>query len=389
MEIRKLCAKDYDELLSLLNGVFANKYRRDMDFLNEQPGMWVRDDEHMSKHIGIFEDGRLASVVGVYPLAVNILGKELLFATTGNVATLPEYEGRGYFTKLFSLAMEEIRSMGVDAARLGGARQRYARFGFEPAGLCFKIEFNSDNANKPFKAYGEGVEFERITKDHAEGLNFISEIIKAKRFYVKRSDQALYPRLSTKHSAVYLAKRDGKPIGYLCTSCDNQYVGVGENGRNVNEYGYINTEDFFHMITAYQRKVGQTLNITLAPHETELLQRLSDGAEYASLVSPSRFKVLNYEKLADALVKLKDRTESLSSSEAVIEIEDYGRLRIYKSDDKCGAELTDKTADITLTRAEATRLLFGHLPYFATKNVPANLRSFLPLPLSWNTLDYV
>ena len=116
MEIRKLTANDYDGLLDLLNGVFANKYKRAMDFLCEQPKMWVRDEEHMNKHVGVFEDGRLVSVVGIYPLHLNILGKELLFATTGNVATLPVYEGRGYFTKLFSIAMEDRKSTRLNSS---------------------------------------------------------------------------------------------------------------------------------------------------------------------------------------------------------------------------------------------------------------------------------
>ena len=56
MELKRLKAENYDELLNLLNKTFSNKYGREMDFLSEQPKMWVRDDEHMEKHFGIFED---------------------------------------------------------------------------------------------------------------------------------------------------------------------------------------------------------------------------------------------------------------------------------------------------------------------------------------------
>ena len=105
MEVKRLSAENYDELLDLLNAVFANKYGRDMDFLSEQPKMWVRDDEHMRKHFGIFEDGRLVAVSGIYPLSVKIGGKTLKFATTGNVATHPDYEGRGYFSATFGKSL--------------------------------------------------------------------------------------------------------------------------------------------------------------------------------------------------------------------------------------------------------------------------------------------
>ena len=68
MEIRKLNAGDYDVLLETLNTVFGNKSKQETDFLNELPKMWVRDDTHMGYHLGLFEDGVLACVVGIYPL---------------------------------------------------------------------------------------------------------------------------------------------------------------------------------------------------------------------------------------------------------------------------------------------------------------------------------
>ena len=393
MEIRILNKDDYDELLNLLNGVFANKYGRPMDFLSEQPRMWKRDDEHMGKHVGVYEDGHLVSVVGIYPLPVVIAGERLTFATTGNVATHPAYEGRGYFTKLFSIAMEEIDRIGVDVARLGGTRQRYARFGFEPGGSAFRIELNSTNRIKYFGDRGKDITFERVERRSAEALRYINTLVEKKLFHVERpSDNEFldgYLLLGTKHSAAYVAKRGDEMIGYLSATCDAQYVGVGEFGRNITEYGYESVEDFLDMLMAYQRLIEKDLTITVAPHEAEILESLTDGAEYVNLVSPSRFKVKSFDKLTNALIKLKDMTEGLPFGEAVIEIEDYGRLRLYKNERSQGAEITDLPPEIRLTRAEATRLLYGHLPSFATKRIPESLKRFLPLPLSWNTLDYV
>ena len=90
MEIKRLTAEHYDELLELLNYTSGNKYGKPVDFLSAQPKMWVRDDEHMGCHFGAFEDGRLCAVVGVYPLMTVIDGEKFLFATTGNVATHPD-----------------------------------------------------------------------------------------------------------------------------------------------------------------------------------------------------------------------------------------------------------------------------------------------------------
>ena len=150
MELRKLTADDYDELLEMLNTVFAKHHGHDMDFYNELPKMWIRDDKHMGYHTGVFEDGKLVSVAGCYPLPLRIGDTSLLFATTGNEATLPEYEGRGYFTAIFTEIMKELELMGADGARLGGARQRYARFGYEPAGSSYQVIFNQNNRIKYF-----------------------------------------------------------------------------------------------------------------------------------------------------------------------------------------------------------------------------------------------
>jgi predicted acetyltransferase len=142
-KIERLTAKDYDELLHLLNTVFHKEEGNTFDvFL---PVMWERTDERMSKHLAIRENGKIVAVVGVYPLPAKIYGEEIMFSTIGNVATLPEFEGRGMMKALMSQALLEAKRMGIDVARLGGARQRYNRYGFERAGVDYVFKLNRKN----------------------------------------------------------------------------------------------------------------------------------------------------------------------------------------------------------------------------------------------------
>lgn len=67
-----------------------------MDIERELPKMCVRDEKHMRKHFGIFEDGKLVAGLGVYPYLAKVANISLSFSTLGNVVTCPEYEGRGY-----------------------------------------------------------------------------------------------------------------------------------------------------------------------------------------------------------------------------------------------------------------------------------------------------
>lgn len=388
MEIRKLTESDYDELLELLNSVFANKYGREMDFLSEQPKMWRRDDEHMSRHTAVFEDGKMVSVVGVYPLPTVIAGEELLFATTGNVATRPEYEGRGYFTKLFSDAMNELTVIGADAARLGGSRSRYSRFGYEMSGSSINFEFNAEARKKHFPKE-QRVYFRKIEADDSEALEFIDALIKNKPFHVKRRADELLAALHSKHATPYLALIENEPIGYLSATANGQFVGHAECGNRIVETGYKSAELLAEMISSWQSKLEKTVTFSLAPHEKEAVRLFCETSFDFILSSPSHFKIINYEKIAGALMKLKDSYEPMERGEGVIEIEDYGKIIIYKNASGAGCERTSLPADITLSKAKATRLLFGPLSPAAVADVPTPLKVFLPLPLSWNTLDYV
>lgn len=74
-KIEHLNAENYDELLHMLNTVFHKSEGDTFDIF--LPVMWKRDDEHMSKHLAIREHGKLAAVVGVYPLPAIISGELL------------------------------------------------------------------------------------------------------------------------------------------------------------------------------------------------------------------------------------------------------------------------------------------------------------------------
>ena len=394
MEQRKLNAGDYDRLLELLNTVFARQNGHPMDFLSELPKMWIRDDLHMGYHTGVFEDGKLVAAGGVYPLHVRIGGEPLLFATTGNMATLPEYEGRGYFSSIFTAMMKELEEMGADAARLGGLRQRYARFGYEPAGRAYHVRFTERNRVRYYQDAGKEIEFREIRREDLPWLQFCNSLMQRSVFYVERSSEEqyrdVYLTLRGKHATPYVALKDGVPVGYLSSGSGGQYIGHALNGETILEFQCMSAEYFIPVICAWQRRVDQDISFHLAPYMQEELRQITPGAEAVSIVTPSRFKILHFEKVAAALMKLKHSIQPMMRGECVVGIEDYGNIRLYADGDTAGCEKTDAAPAVTLDRLAATRVLFGHLPVAAS--VPAAdplLINWLPLPLSWCTLDVV
>ena len=110
MEIRRLKKENYDELISLLNLVFSKQNNCTMDFEKELPNMCIRDDLHMRKHVGLFIDGKLVSVVGVYPLPTNVLNSKIFAGFFRNFLK-PEI----YFSGINDNENIEITEEKVDA----------------------------------------------------------------------------------------------------------------------------------------------------------------------------------------------------------------------------------------------------------------------------------
>ena len=386
-EIKGLSLEHYDEMRMLLNYTFGHKYRRPMDFERYLPKMWVKDDDRMMNcHIGAFEGGKLCGVVGIYPLPLHIGDAKLLFATTGNVATLPEYEGRGIFNTLFGCAMRKLEEIGADGARLGGQRQRYQRFGFEGCGQVYQFSFGTDERIRAKdKHTGEDITFSKIDAEDTEDLRFCHELYQKKKIYVERaaedSYRETYQSMCSKYMFPYVAFRDGKAVGYLCAS-DNDPGTIGE----------IQAQDaktFQEMIYAWQRKSNASLCVNLAPYMTEEIRLLYDFAADYTVRFPSRFKMLNWLKITDALMKLKSSYAEMAPGEAVIEIEEYGRLRLYAQNHGAGCETTEQNPQTVLSQTAAMRLLFGPLPASAVCDVPCFVRDWLPLPLTWDFLAAV
>lgn len=383
MEIRKLTANDYDALLDMLNYTFGTKYGRKMDFVAEQPKMWVRTDEYMGKHYGVFEEDKLVSVVGIYPLPIKIMGKEFTFYTTGNVATIPECEGKGYFTKLFDLAMEELKVLNADAARLGGSRQRYGRFGFSQCSSLYYFVLNEHNCKRALSGYGEGVTIKKIEPNDTEILKFCMELCNSKPFHVERYDVAnyrdVYTVMGSKESAPYVAIKNGKPIGYLC---------VYKDMTKLHEVRAISTDAYCDTLCAFRAFTGNNLNVPVAPYNVEELEIMSRVANEISITSPSKFKIINFCGIIDAFMQLKASYARMPEGELVMDIEDYGKIRIYADNTGCGCCFTDKPADITVNKDMATRIVFG-FAFNETNKLPDFAKIWFPLPLSWDFMDYV
>ena len=384
MEFVKLTANDYDEWLYVLNTAFGEKRGTTMDFEKDLPKMCIRDDYHMGMHIAARENGKICSLLGVYPIKVKIGGTELMFSTVGNVATLAEHEGKGYMSMLLDRAMEELGKIGADASRLGGSRQRYNRYGYEASGTVYNFEIYDPTTK--YCAEDISAEFKTISKDSTAELEFINNLRSTKTFHVERSmDNSYlddYLTLCAWGNVPYIALNSrGEMIGYVSASKDNTEIA---------DVMATSLYDLKNILFSWQKKHGGIIKFTLMSTEVEAVKYFASVAHSMSINSPSHFKIINFDKVADALIKVKaDLAPNLPQGEFVLGIEDWGNLKICVEKGNAYCQKTDETPELTLDKITATRFLFGPASPGIVAPVNSFLTSVLPLPLTWNTLDRV
>ena len=381
MEIRRVKAEEYDKLLELLNFTFGKHNNREMDFEKELPVMCKRDDEHMRKHFAAFEGEKMVAALGVYPLPVKIMGDELLFSTVGNVATHPEYEGRGYMKALMKEAMKELENIGADASRLGGKRARYGRYGYEMCGIQYKLTFTPHNLANYFPEFSADVSFEKIEKDDLDALEYCCNLYEKEKFYVERDRACSYRRM-------YCSMIAWQNVPYIAKDKDGNYVGfLSIKDNEIAEIFAENTDIYRDMILSWVKRSNNSVNFCLREHNVSLLRVFTAVCEKISITSPSHFKIINYKKVINALLKLKADMCTLTDADFTIFIEGYGKLRIVCDKDGARCEDYDGGCDFIFSRNHASRFLFGPLPPYAVADVSMKTGNLLPLPLSWNLQD--
>lgn len=382
MEIRRLKKENYDELISLLNLVFSKQNNCTMDFEKELPNMCIRDDLHMRKHVGLFIDGKLVSVVGVYPLPTNVLDSKINFCTVGNVATHPDYEGHGYMNILLNRAMELVKEEKHDICRLGGNRARYLRFGFELCGRNYSYYITKNNVKKSLlSGYGQNTTVTEILPNDEESLTFARKIYHQNKVSVLRNDNAEMYRVMTAWKNIpHLVTQNDVPIGYFTLSPDK---------RTVSEAYSIDKRSYFDTVVAISNYLDGDFSITLFEHDIELIREMNKCAEYMSIQIPSNFNVVNFEKVVDAYIKLKSSYTCLADGCVTISIKDYGKIKIFAKGKDCGCVKFDGECDFELSKPDATRFIFGMHPPACVTEPNLFAKANFPLPLSWNTQNRV
>ncbi len=373
---------DNETLVDFLNYVFGMN-GNDTSFYKLLPKLY-KPEYHPERYNFIAtEDGRLRAAVGAYPFSLNFAGTVLKGIGIGNVAVHPMHRGKGYMKDCMNLALDDMKKNGVDFAALGGRRQRYSYFGFEPAGVCgaFNLQkhnlvhvYGSINSDTGFKA-------KKLTADDKAELDEIKALSQSRAYFPVRDTASYFDILSSWCAKVYaITNARGKFAGY--------FIYGGDAGSfNVMEIDCVDSNDASAVLRTCFETIGEDeINLDVPEFNTAFFGLLSDIAEGVTLSNTERFYVLNFEKVVRATFEFKATYAKLADGELSIEIDGKAgkeKLLIAVHDGKPSVKAFDGECDLKLSHRQATGVLFS-LAVPEKKLLPGFTHSWFPLPL--NTL---
>lgn len=381
-QIIQLGAGNFDEAMGFLDAVFGEY--RPHDFANMLPAIYQPTDEHMSRNYAVRDGGRLAAVVGVFPIDWRVGGVTLKVARVGGVAVHPDSRGKGYMKLLMSHAVAEMRRAGCDLSFLGGRRQRYSYFGYEVTGTTYRLSFIKDNIRHAFAGQDGAVSF-KAAPDDAETVATLKAMHDAQPFYCERPAESFYQYLQNWHCCPTLAcNGDGQIVGYLVPHRDKQVL---------NELVARDAEAAAQIVRAWVEQGSSGVELLLQAPSGPVLRRLNEFAETLRVEAGGNWQIFDWVSVVDALLKAQHAADPLPHGSVVLGIKDSASaISLTVDADGACCQATDREPGLSLDPLTTTRLLFGPGPTSTVTPLPSSasiLSAWCPLPLGFSRQDHV
>lgn len=374
--IERLTEQDYGALLPFLDRAFGFDPVQN-GFLTFLPKLYRREAEPWRYNLAVRDpaDGSLAAVLGGYPLDLTVAGRRLSCAALGNMAVEEQSRGQGLMTDLMRAAVAQCRADGYDLAVLGGQRQRYATFGFEPTGADRTFRLTDANLRHCFGNIPCDVTVRAVLADDPL-LPFLTRLHDRQPFRAARAPSRFYDILCSWDYRPFVALREGRPIGYFL-----------RKGDELREPILADAVDLFPLLRA-ARSRGETLTLILSPWETELCLAASAVAEEVGRLQWEIFAVFRFTPVLQALADLTaDRRRGLPSGALTVSVEGAETLTVTVSDGAVTVRESTDRPKLTLSYSDAMAFFFSDLSA-AREACDDPLRWLFPLPLSLRMADH-
>lgn len=387
MELVRLKASEFEEAIDFLDLVFSRAYGP-THFSEMLPLCYQPTEEHMAHNFAIRESGRLRAIVGLFPAQIQAGDSVLNLGGIGGVSSHPNDRGKGWMKLLMNRCIEEMENTNTDLSFLTGLRQRYRYFGYEKTGVLLKYQVSKTNLRHSFKdsVNHSKLFFEPIRSSDVAYLEKAKALHDAQPFYCIRPQSDFY---------LYLLSMNTQPWAALYPSGELAgYLVADKKRRRITEIFAESDSVFADMLFQWlsQQNTAET-GIFLAPWQENYARCLGGFAEEYTLTDNGNWRIFNWEKVLQALLKIKNTQHPLRDGSLVIGIDGYGAIYISVKPGTIECGKTTAKPDLELDTFYAMRILLGHFPAVFVKKMPQGVRElaedWFPLPLSWLIQNYV
>lgn len=376
---------DYEHSLEFLNDVFFsdNEPGDEQDFLSLLPKLYKKEYNHCENNFIVSVNGEWKGAVGLYYSILDIAGHPIKCAGIGNVAVGKDCRGKGYMKDCMKMAMNDAVESDADIALLGGQRQRYGYFSFEPSGTEYTFEFNELNLRHVYgSGFKSGLTVKEVKDTDDDALDYIYNLHSQNPIKAVRDRDQLFDILCTWCRKPLVFLKDGEFVGYCL---------MFGNFNCVDEIAAENIESFRLIVPALLEFTDRnSIKIRLSPHQKEYLDYLFSVCERSSIAHFEMMTVFNWKRFVNSLLTYKAGQERLCDGAVSFLI--HG----YKKDETFSIVIKDNEVTVTdgvespveLTHKEAMEL-FTSLYSIKKFDLAPNVAQWFPIEFRFPSADRV
>lgn len=371
---------DYDEIVEHGNFVFSYAHCPH-EFKTLIPKAYGEERTLWPEHFLARENGRIRGMVGLLPMEQRVCGEVLRMGYIGTVCVHPYSRGLGHMKKCMALSTGYARRQGLDLLALGGQRQRYEHYGYEPGGVAYTFDLSRINCRQasedaaltfaPFETLRD-----RMTELHA--------------IYESGPVAGARPLGSFEQIC---RTWQSQPFALLRGDCLTGYVIVSPDKRQISELRLVDAADFTTVIKAYLARFDQSsVSIRIPAYRTEDVRAAASLCERCHISPSEMFLILNYERVVRAGLRLRQHMEGcLPDGRIALGIsglaDEIRTLLISVSGGEIDCRFAEVPPDLVLDPIRAQNLLLAPVTCVDLRTLPDCARRFFPLPLYIESVD--
>lgn len=370
-QIGKGTPSQYGELIDFGNMVFRK------DFKALLPKLYDNRPETAAEHYVIEENGKVRAMVGSFPMTLYVNGEALSMRGIGTVSVHPYDQGKGYMSKLMSLAVGEAKEEGAALMVLTGRRQRYEHFGFAVCGTIVQFTMIPENRRHCRAISTDGIALLPLA-ENSEYLLACSALHDRQPLHARRGEERFLEIAQSWNARVYVLLQQGDFAGYCCMN----------NEGTIQELVLADEEMTLPAAMKLLEQENKELIFSVPFYKTKMIGEFMKAAEGFRLLSGPNFQVFDYPCVIKAFLGLKAGVTELEPGSLVVEVQGMGRYEICVSKQNITVEKTAKKAGVSLPPLQMMRYLFAPESSFLHRaSYNPQVRSWLPIPLFFPQQD--